>query len=58
MINLEKYIDNYILQKKKENADIWKDINIIFSGTNVPGEGEYKIMEIIREEKIKDEKKY
>ena len=57
MINLEKYIDNYILQKKKENADIWKDINIIFSGTNVPGEGEYKIMEIMREEKIKDEKK-
>ena len=57
MINLEKYIDNYILQKKKENNDIWKDINIIFSGTNVPGEGEYKIMEIMREEKIKDEKK-
>ena len=57
MINLEKYIDNYILQKKKENADIWKDINIIFSGTNVPGEGEYKIMEIMREEKIKNENK-
>ena len=56
MLNLEKYMDNYIQQKIKEKADIWKDINIIFSGTNVPGEGEYKIMEIIREEKIKNNK--
>ena len=55
MINLEKYLDNFIQQKKKENADIWKDINIIFSGTNVPGEGEYKIMEIIREEKMNND---
>ena len=57
MIDLENFIDNYIQQKKKENAYIWKDIDIIFSGTNVPGEGEYKIMEIIREEKIKNENK-
>ena len=55
MINLKKYLDNFIQQKKKENADIWKDINIIFSGTNVPGEGEYKIMEIIREEKMNND---
>ena len=53
MINLEKYLDNYIQQKIKEKAYIWKDLNIILSGTNVPGEGEYKIMEQIREEKLK-----
>ena len=53
MINLEKYLDNYIQQKIKDKAYIWKDINIILSGTNVPGEGEYKIMEQIREEKLK-----
>ena len=56
MINFEKYVDNYIQEKIKEKADIWKDINIIFSGTNVPGEGEYKIMEEIREEKSKEDK--
>ena len=56
MINFEKYIDNYIQQKIKEKANIWKDINIILSGTNVPGEGEYKIMEEIRQGKSKEKK--
>lgn len=56
MLGLEKYIDNYIQQKIKEKFDIWKDIKIILSGTNVPGEGEYKIMEEIREEKEKKNK--
>ena len=57
MMNLEKYMDNYIQQKLNEKVEIWKDLNIIFSGTNVPGEGEYKIMEQIREEKMKDDSK-
>ena len=56
MLGLEKYLDNYIQQKIKEKFDIWKDIKIILSGTNVPGEGEYKIMEEIREEKEKNNK--
>ena len=57
MIKLEQYLDNYIQQKIKDGANIWKDINIILSGTNVPGEGEYKIMEEIREEKSKEKDK-
>ena len=57
MLNFEKYLDNYIQQKIKEKANIWKDITIILSGTNVPGEGEYKIMEEIREEKLKNKDK-
>ena len=56
MLNLEKYLDEYIQKKVKDEQSIWKNINIILSGTNVPGEGEYKIMEQIREEKIKDGK--
>ena len=56
MLNFEKYLDEYIQKKVKDETSIWKNINIILSGTNVPGEGEYKIMEHIREEKIKEEK--
>ena len=56
MINLEKYLDDYIQKKVKDEDSTWKNINIILSGTNVPGEGEYKIMEQIREEKMKEEK--
>lgn len=56
MINFEKYLDNYIQEKIKEKAQVWKDINVILSGTNVSGEGEYKIMEEIREEKLKENK--
>ena len=57
MINFEKYLDNYIQKKLKEKANVWANINIILSGTNVPGEGEYKIMEQIREEKSKENNK-
>lgn len=57
MINFEKYLDNYIQEKIEEKSQVWKDINVILSGTNVPGEGEYKIMEEIREEKLKEKNK-
>ena len=57
MLKLENYLDNYIQQKIKDGANIWKDINIILSGTNVPGEGEYKIMEEIRNKSRKSKRK-
>ena len=58
MRKFEEYLDKYIMNKKKENYNLWGNIDIILSGTNVPGEGEYKIMEQIRlqKEKEKNEK--
>ena len=53
MIDFEKYLDNYITEKK-EQCDIWGKIDVVFSGTNVPGEGDYKIMSQIREQKNND----
>ena len=56
MINLEDYINKFIKQKL-ESSQFWEGKKIIFSGTNVPGEGEYKIMEKIRAEKQSENKK-
>ena len=42
--------------REKLNTDPrWKDLTIIFSGHDVPGEGEHKIMDFIRHEKHKPE---
>ena len=44
MNKFEEYLNNYVL-------NIWNDIEVLISGTYSPGEGEYKIMEQIRERK-------
>lgn len=41
------------LRDKLQNDPKWHDLTIIFSGHDVPGEGEHKIMEFIRHEKHK-----
>jgi 5'-3' exoribonuclease 1 len=38
----------YFIRKKIKEDPIWRDLNIIFSGHELPGEGEHKIMEHIR----------
>ncbi|CAI8496596.1 unnamed protein product [Hanseniaspora opuntiae] len=38
----------YFIHDKVSNDNSWKNINVIFSGHEVPGEGEHKIMEFIR----------
>jgi len=38
----------YFIHDKVSNDNSWKNINVIFSGHEVPGEGEHKIMEYIR----------
>ena len=47
MHNLSKYIDWYIRMMVTHNED-WKKIEVFFSNEKVPGEGEHKIVEYIR----------
>ena len=41
------------IQYKLSTDPKWKNLNIILSGPNVPGEGEHKIMEFMRQERAK-----
>jgi 5'-3' exonuclease len=41
------------IQYKLSTDPKWKDLKIIFSGPNTPGEGEHKIMEFMRQERAK-----
>ncbi|KAI8099060.1 exoribonuclease 1 [Halteromyces radiatus] len=38
----------YFISKKVSEDSLWRDVEIILSGPEVPGEGEHKIMEYIR----------
>lgn len=51
---LSKYIDNYI-KCKIQTDDLWSNIEILFSNEKVPGEGEHKLINFIREYNIKDD---
>jgi 5'-3' exoribonuclease 1 len=50
MGRLSEVIKFYIQKKIKEDQS-WRDVEIIFSGHEVPGEGEHKILEYIRHQK-------
>ena len=41
----------YFINKKVTEDSNWKDIQVVLSGHEVPGEGEHKIMEYIRNAK-------
>jgi len=47
MYDLNRYI-NYSIRKYMNSCNRWKKVTVIFSNSNVPGEGEHKIMEYIR----------
>lgn len=47
MYNLSIYMNKYIEEKKKEDK-LWQSLEILFTGSDVPGEGEHKILEYIR----------
>eukprot|EP01132_Coremiostelium_polycephalum_P001004 gene1004-1274_t len=50
MSNLSEYLQFYI--KKKISEDLsWREVQIIFSGPENPGEGEHKIIDYIRKNK-------
>ena len=41
----------YMIRKKIKEDPLWKDLKVYFSGHEVPGEGEHKIMQHIRDMK-------
>jgi 5'-3' exoribonuclease 1 len=47
MFDLTTYLKNFIIEKKKKDPE-WSKIEIILTGADVPGEGEHKILEYIR----------
>jgi 5'-3' exoribonuclease 2 len=50
MYNLSIYIRFYILERMNK-YQAWKNIKVIFSDANEPGEGEHKIMKFIRSQR-------
>ena len=47
MANLHKQFQ-YFITKKVSTDDLWKNLKVIYSGHEAPGEGEHKIMDFIR----------
>jgi 5'-3' exoribonuclease 1 len=47
MYNLNEQVKFFIIKKLKDDRR-WKNLRIVFSGSDVPGEGEHKILEFIR----------
>lgn len=45
----------YFIHDKITNDSKWRDIDVIFSGHEVPGEGEHKIMDFIRNLRAQDD---
>ena len=41
----------YFIKKKVKEDPLWRDLEIVFSGGDVPGEGEHKIMQYIRDQR-------
>lgn len=41
----------HFLQRKVSDDPIWQKLTVILSGSNVPGEGEHKIMQFLRHQK-------
>ena len=54
MLRLSQYIQKWI-QKKLATDHRWRSIRVLYSGMEVPGEGEHKIMQYIREMKAGDD---
>ena len=53
MFDLTSHLKEFIIKKKKSDAD-WAKIEVILTGADVPGEGEHKILEYIRNFKSSD----
>ena len=47
MARLSKHLKYYVTKRISEDAE-WRNVKVILSGHDVPGEGEHKIQEFIR----------
>lgn len=47
LFNLSQILKYYV-KERLNNDPLWKDLSVIFSDANVPGEGEHKILDFIR----------
>lgn len=47
MARLSEHLKYYVRKRISEDAE-WRNVKVIFSGHDVPGEGEHKIQEFIR----------
>jgi 5'-3' exoribonuclease 1 len=54
MARLTRHLKYFVAKKVSEDAD-WQGVEIVLSGHEVPGEGEHKIMEYIRQAKAQPE---
>ncbi|RYG49369.1 hypothetical protein EON67_06740, partial [archaeon] len=51
MASLSEHIKYYVQRCMSENV-AWRDVSVIFSGHEVPGEGEHKIVSYIRSQRL------
>lgn len=51
MIELNRHI-HFLIQRKIHEDENWRHIKVIFSGGDVPGEGEHKILNYVRQSRI------
>lgn len=56
MNDLAPVIKDYIIDRLK-NDDKWKDLKVIYSDVNCPGEGEHKIMNFVRSQCVSQERR-
>lgn len=54
MHKLGRYLKYYIIKMMTEDP-VWRKIQVIYSGADVPGEGEHKIVQYIREQSNRDD---
>jgi 5'-3' exoribonuclease 2 len=51
MWKLSKSLQHYVMERL-HNDESWKGLKIIFSDASVPGEGEHKILDFIRSQRL------